>query len=377
MMKDVFITRTGCFLPNSPVENFQIEDFLGIVYEKDSHAKRLVLKRNGIKQRYYALTKDGKLTHTNAELGANAVLQICSEDFSVDDIDLLACATSIPDLMFPSHASMIHGLLGAKAIELFSQSGVCLSSLQALKVAYLSVANGDKDNAVCVTSELASPIFLASNFKLEHDVSNQVGKNVYMAFEKEFLRFMLSDGASAALIQDKVIDKNIAYKIEWVDMISYANELPVCMLAGGEKQDDQNILGWRMFSPLERAERSIFCLKQDVRLLEKYAIEYFARSVDYFLQKNNVQTVDYVLPHISSMLFYDRLKNALLQRNINIGQKGWYTNLSTVGNIGSAAILAILDGFTKEVNVQKGDKILLLVPESGRFSYGAVLLTVF
>lgn len=377
MKKDVFITRTGCFLPNSPVENSQIEDFLGIVYEKDSHAKRLVLKRNGIKQRYYALTKDGKLTHTNAELGANAVFQICSEDFSVDDIDLLACATSISDLLFPSHASMIHGLLGTKAIELFSQSGVCLSSLQALKVAYLSVANGDKANAVCVTSELASPIFTSSNFKLEHDVSNQVGKNVYMAFEKEFLRFMLSDGASAALIQDKVVDKNIAYKIEWVDMISYANELPVCMLAGGEKQDDQNILGWRMFSPLERAERSIFCLKQDVRLLEKYAIEYFARSVDYFLQKNNVQTVDYVLPHISSMLFYDRLKNALLQRNINIGQKGWYTNLSTVGNIGSAAILAILDGFTKEVNVQKGDKILLLVPESGRFSYGAVLLTVF
>lgn len=47
-----------------------------------------------------------------------------------------------------------------------------------------------------------------------------------------------------------------------------------------------------------------------------------------------------------------------------------------VGNIGSAAIFAILDEFWKTHELKSGEKILLLVPESGRFSYGTVLLSV-
>ncbi|KJJ86194.1 hypothetical protein M573_140004 [Prevotella intermedia ZT] len=35
-----------------------------------------------------------------------------------------------------------------------------------------------------------------------------------------------------------------------------------------------------------------------------------------------------------------------------------------------------LEEFTRSKGIKRGDKILLLVPESGRFSYGTVLLTV-
>ena len=54
----------------------------------------------------------------------------------------------------------------------------------------------------------------------------------------------------------------------------------------------------------------------------------------------------------------------------------WFTNLPEVGNIASAAIFAILDQFWKTHKLVPGEKILLLVPESGRFSYGTVLLSV-
>lgn len=54
----------------------------------------------------------------------------------------------------------------------------------------------------------------------------------------------------------------------------------------------------------------------------------------------------------------------------------WYVNLSEVGNIGSASIFIGLEGLLKNRELQRGNKILLLVPKSARFSYGMALLTV-
>lgn len=56
-----------------------------------------------------------------------------------------------------------------------------------------------------------------------------------MALEKDFLRFMLSDGASAVLLQDNP-GMGKALRVEWVEMTSYANELPTCMFMGAENQ---------------------------------------------------------------------------------------------------------------------------------------------
>lgn len=50
---------------------------------------------------------------------------------------------------------------------------------------------------------------------------------------------MLSDGASAVLLQDNP-GKGKALHIEWVEMTSYANELPTCMFMGAEKEKTEN-----------------------------------------------------------------------------------------------------------------------------------------
>ena len=56
-MKEVFITSAGVFLPNNPVSNDEMEDYLGKVYGKESTLKARILKQNSIKSRYYALDK--------------------------------------------------------------------------------------------------------------------------------------------------------------------------------------------------------------------------------------------------------------------------------------------------------------------------------
>ena len=45
----------------------------------------------------------------------------------------------------------------------------------------------------------------------------------------------------------------------------------------------------------------------------------------------------------------------------------WFSNLTSVGNIGSAAIYVILDEMLTEGLIKDGDTLLCMVPESGRF----------
>lgn len=378
MKNDVFITGTSCYFPNKPVSNEDMEDFLGLITGKHSRVKPVILKQNGIKQRYYALTKEQKITHTNAEMAVNSILQLLkNSDISNSEIELLSCATSSPDQMLPSHASMVHGLLKNKPLEIFSASGICLSCLQAFKTAFWGVLSGEKRNAICSTSELTSATLLSKNYDIEYEKCADLGVQPYMALEKDFLRFMLSDGASAVLLQDNP-GNGKALHVEWVEMTSYANELPTCMYMGAERKENGELKSWKSFNNLERTEQSLFVVKQDVKLLGAHAVPYWAKHIKYCLEKHNVapESISYVLPHVSSMFFYDKIINELKGIGIGIDESKWFTNLSRVGNIASAAIFAILDEFWKTHELKSGEKILLLVPESGRFSYGTVLVSV-
>ena len=103
MKNDVFITGTSCYFPNKPVSNEDMEEFLGLIAGKHSRVKPVILKQNGIKQRYYALTKRQEITHTNAEMAADSIRKLLQDSsVSESDIELLACATSSPDQMLLS-----------------------------------------------------------------------------------------------------------------------------------------------------------------------------------------------------------------------------------------------------------------------------------
>ena len=187
----------------------------------------------------------------------------------------------------------------------------------------------------------------------------------------------MSDGASAVLLQDNPGNEK-ALKVEWVEMTSFANELPTCMFMGAEKTENGELKSWKAFNSQDFVDRSLFTVKQDIKLLEQKAVPYWAKHIKYCLEKHKVSpdTISYVLPHVSSMFFYDKIINELKQTGIGIDEGKWFTNLPKVGNIASAAIFAILDEFWKTHELTSGEKILLLVPESGRFSYGTVLLSV-
>lgn len=378
-MIDVFITKASRFLPNDPVENDDMEAFLGMVDGKPSKARRVILRRNGIKQRYYALDKDGNVTHTNVQMAANAVLGLLDDQLTIDDIDLLSCGTGSPEQLIPSHGVMVHGELGGKKhMEVVSFAGSCCSGADALKYAYMAVKLGLSKNAVAVASERSSAWMRASYFQKESEQLAQLEDHPMLAFQKDFLRWMLSDGAFSVLLQGKPSASGLSLRLDWIDITSYANTKETCMYAAADKDADGRVKGWASFPQSEWLTESIFAIKQDTRMLSEYIVPL---GVQYLIEMGKKHQftpddVDWFLPHMSSMFFKDVIIEESAKQGFAIPEERWFYNLPKIGNIGSASAFAMLEELMDSGLLKQGQKVLVMVPESARFSYCYFMLTV-
>jgi 3-oxoacyl-[acyl-carrier-protein] synthase-3 len=377
---NVYITETSSFLPNEPIQNEEMESYLGLIDEKPSKSRRIVLRNNGIKQRYYALSKDGKPTHTNAQMTAIAVKKLFqSHPEKLKSIQLLSCGTSSPDQMMPSHAVMVHGELPeTTSIEVVSPSGVCCAGMHALKYAYMAIKTGDVETAVSTGSERLSASLHAEKYADEANKLKQLETNPYISFEKDFLRWMLSDGAAAFLLSNKPNENGISLRVEWIDGFSYAHEKQACMYMASDKNEDGTLKSYMDYTAEEILEKSILSIKQDVKLLSENIVPLGGIGVVTVLKKHGMQSseIDHFLPHMSSEFFRDKIYTRLKENGTGIEYDKWFVNLSQVGNVGAASVYLMVDELFHSGKLKKGEKIFLLVPESSRFSYMYALMTV-
>lgn len=379
-LNKVYINNTSSFLPGEAIPNEEMETYLGMINKNPSKSRGIVLRNNGIKQRFYALTKEGKPTHTNAQMTALAVRELFKEQpEKLKDIPLLSCGTSSPDQMMPSHGVMTHGWLPEiAAAEVVSPAGVCCAGMHAFKYAYLAIKAGDVSEAVATGSERFSASLVANVFEEEAQKLGELKDDPYIGFEKEFLRWMLSDGASAFLLSNAPNKTGISLSVDWVEGISYANELEACMYMGCEKQADGSLKSYLDFTQEELISKSVLSIKQDVKLLGKYIILQGGKKLkEIFVKKNlDVNTVDYFLPHMSSDFFRSKIFDELIVNEMGIPYEKWFFNLPTVGNVGASSVYLMVDELFHSGKLKVGQKILLLVPESSRFSYMYAMLTV-
>ncbi|RYE23575.1 MAG: StlD/DarB family beta-ketosynthase [Sphingobacteriales bacterium] len=377
MVNSVYITRLSKFFPNDPVSNDEMEGVLGMVNDKPSKARAIVLRNNGIKKRYYAY-RDGKATHTNAEIAAEAIKGLFDEKVPISKMEVLAVGTTSPEQILPSHGVMTHGQLGIHRVEVMSGTGACCSSMQALKYAYMSVASGMSKVAVACGSERFSAYTNATRFKPEMEKLSELQDNPIIAFEKDFLRWMLSDGAGAALLQPEPNKDGLSLKIEWLDLTSWANELETCMYAGNVKNEDKSTTGWNDMTPDQWIADSVFALKQDTRLLGENIVP---RGGDYLAElmaKHNLTAddVDWYMPHMSSEFFKGQIFEGHKKIGMEIPYEKWFYNLPWVGNVGSASPFLMMEEAMSKGMLKKGDRILMMVPESARFTYAYMYMTV-
>jgi len=381
MAADAFITGWGICLPNAPVDNANIETVLGHIEAQSAAVKRRVLINNGIQTRHYAIDPaTGAVTHTNAAMTAEAIRALCTDaGISPADIACLTCGSSSADQVIPSHASMVHAALGTPPCEIMSPTGVCCAGISALKYAALNVAAGLHPNAVATGSELASPSLRASHFEPQIRLNaSEVDEHPMLPFSNEFLRWMLSDGAGALLVEPAPRPDRISLRIDWIDLVSYASDSDVCMYFGLRKDPDGAVSSWRTVDDEAMLFRGGYLsLSQDVRVLNDRLPELMKRAFARMQERRGVAAdrIDWLLPHFSSNWFRQPLADGLVEAGFPVPPERWFTNLATRGNTGSAAFYIMLEELMASGRVERGDRILGIVPESSRMLFGFLHLT--
>jgi 3-oxoacyl-[acyl-carrier-protein] synthase-3 len=380
-LRPVYVTAAGAFLPGERIGNDEMEASLGLVDGQPSKFRSRILRSNGIEGRHYALDKDGNQTHLNQDLAALAIEDaLRRRGLTARDISLLAVGTTIPDLLMPGFAPMVHGRLGGGPMETLSASGICASSTAALKAAWLAVASGDHEVAVAAGSELASAMMKSSRFERESHADEREGQiSSYTYFNADFLRWMLSDGAGAFVLEPAPAPHGYSLRIEWIKLTSYAHSLDTCMYMGSSnpaRPAPGNT--WLSQANATDAEQAgMMVVRQDTKLLAAGMGETVAREAKRLFDNGLLDPaqVDHFVPHVSSYFFYEALGGIMQKAGVPIAPEKWFTNLKTKGNTGSASIYIAMEEALNEGRFKPGDRVLTMVPESGRFSVSFALYT--
>ncbi|WP_138754398.1 3-oxoacyl-[acyl-carrier-protein] synthase III C-terminal domain-containing protein [Paenibacillus sinopodophylli] len=373
-MNPVYITSIGKFLPGAPIGNDEIEDYLGQINGKSSKSKRRILEQNQIRYRHYAINKEQKSVYTNAEMASLAIHDALARNKADlgGKVEFLAVGTTQGDLLVPGFASMVHAEIRLPVMEVATHQGVCASGMQAMKNAYLHVQSGEQQTAISCASEFPSRVFKHTRFEAQEGLTDRP-----VPFNTDFLRFMLSDGAGAAVLQHEPAASGLSLRIDWIDNKSYANVYDVCMYAGTNKENTKQA-SWLDYSSVhEAANDGAINLKQDIRLVNempKVGVKRFFELVDE--GKVDPTQIDWMVCHYSSHFFREEIFRLLQLGGLTIPEEKWFTNLYTKGNTGAASIYIMLEELLNEGHLKPGEQVLCMVPESGRFQTSYMMLTV-
>lgn len=359
-MTTCYITSTGSYLPGKPVENRDINLYLGrVIGEK--RVQKKILAVNGIQTRHYALDQKQIATHSIYELAAEAVKDCLSLDRNSPRIDYLSAGTTHAPILAPGFSSLLHDQLSKEkvithSLEINSNSGICSSGAQAIVNANRAVKSGEAKAAICVGVEQSSDGLKSKTFRTVYDLP-AILKDVRTSrwFMSVFLRFMLSDGAGAFLLEGQPAERGVSLQVNWTYSRSFANQAPLCM----------------------KIQSSPMMLTQDVRILAKYMPPLSKEAVEGALcaYGETLDSYTMVLPHMSSYYFESTVRKIMTELSPNRDVPYW-TNLRTAGNTGAASIFIMLDEYLKTQPMKTGDRLLLFVPESGQFNFVLISLTV-
>ena len=357
-MTEAYITGVGAYLPGDPIDNEQLADRFGDGTARGDALRQRALAANGIRTRHYAVDSDGLTVMLNEELAAHAAERaLADRGLPVTAVGMLATGTTQGDVLVPGFASMVHGRLGGRPMELLSAAGVCASGMAALKGAVSAVRLGEHPVAVAVGSEL---------------VSRSFGIAPADTLDTNFLRWTLSDGAGAVVVEPRPRPDGLSLRVDWMHLVSHAHKHPVCMSAGlGEERTPAAGETWLDRRPGCTVE--VPRLRQDMSALPDLVDVGIAEFCSLVRAGRIDPGTEHILCHYSAEHFRAKLFARLHDAGYPPDERHWFTNLHTAGNTGAASIFVMLA--EARSRMRPGDRVLLIVPESGRFTLAFAHLT--
>jgi 3-oxoacyl-[acyl-carrier-protein] synthase III len=241
---------------------------------------------------------------------------------------------------------------------------------------------GRHEVAVAAGSELSSAMMKASRFALESQLApgRDDPATAYRWFNAEFLRWMLSDGAGALVLERRPHPSERSLRIDWIELTSYAGSLPTCMFLGSS--DPRDVVAGKTWltrdTPTDADRDGMLVVRQDTDLLGEQIVTTAGEELRRLTKTGRIDpdlAYDWFLPHISSYVFKDQLSATLREVGLDLPTDRWFTNLATKGNTGAASIYIMLDEALTTGMFRPGDRILAMVPESGRFTMSFMQFT--
>lgn len=366
-----YITTSGQHLPGPPIGNDAMADHIGHLSEQGMRQGRLFLRQNGIRTRHYAMGADGRTEWTLAKLAAAAIDDLFARaETDRSATGFLATATTQNDFLAPGLASGVHAASGLPPLEIASLQSVCSSAMMALKYAALQVAAGEHRAALALGAEFSSRYFRPGHYLGTAAMAADGG----LPADADFLRWTLSDGAAAVLVENRPATHGLSLRIDWISLRSFADRFAPCM-TGGRMPDGSP---WSHAGSIHAAAGAgAFQLRQDVDALHRMLplwLGELMRLVDE--GRVDIAAVDHFLCHFSARSLREEMIRLATKAGCMIPENRWFSNLYEKGNVGAASLFLLLDDLLRSGRLRPGQRLLCAVPESGQCIMGFAMMTV-
>lgn len=317
------ILGTGSFLPPRRLSNAELAAELA--QQGVETSDEWIVERTGIRARHFAAPEV-----SSSDLATEAARRaIEAAGITAAELDLIIVATSTPDMVFPSTATMVQHKLRAAGCPAFDVQAVCSGFIYALTVADAMIRAGSAKNALVIGSEVFSRI---------------------LDFKDRTTCVLFGDGAGAVVIgasdQPGILATDIHADGKHRDILCVPGHV-----SGG------NVLG----DPV---------LKMDGQAVFKLAVGVLEETARASLAKAGLQDsdIDWLIPHQANIRIMQSTAKKLKMPTEKV-----VVTVDQHGNTSAASIPLALDVAVRDGRLQRG-QLLMLEGVGGGFTWGSVLL---
>ncbi len=316
------ITAVNGWVPDYVLNNKEIEKLVDTNDE-------WILSRTGIKER--RILKDpGKGTSDIAVNAINGLLK--KRGISADEIELIICATTTPDMQFPATANIISDKVGAKNAWGFDISAACSGFIYALSTASKFIETGQHKKVIVVGADKMSSIV---------DYTDRTTCVIF------------GDGGGAVLLEPNEEGNGIMDSILRSDG---SGRIHLHQKAGGSVRPASH-------ETVDNKEHFIY---QEGQPVFKFAVVNMADVSAEILEKNNLtaEDISWLVPHQANKRIIDATA-----RRMGLPDEKVVINIERYGNTTNGTIPLCL--WEWEDKFKKGDNIILAA-FGGGFTWGSI-----
>jgi 3-oxoacyl-[acyl-carrier-protein] synthase-3 len=268
-------------------------------------------------------------------MGAEAVVGLLKKTGTAPgDVDLLICATTTPDFVFPSTANLICDMADIRGSGSFDVQAACSGFVYALTIAAQFIQTGVYRKIVVVGADKMSSI---------------------IDYTDRATCVLFGDGAGAVLLEP-------SRKYGIIDTLIAAD-------GAGMKHLHQKAGGSRMPPTADTVAKRLHYVHQEGAAVYKYAVAHMAEVGATLMQRNRLtsETIDWLVPHQANM----RIIEATAER-MGLPPERVMVTIQKYGNTTAGTIPLCLWDY--ENKLKAGDR-LILAAFGGGFTWGGVYLT--